>query len=312
MKRIWKYGLLMAGVLAAAIAAGQLVRETSHGILYRVSGGKNELYLLGSIHVGSREMYPMGSAIQEALRQADVLIFECDTTSAEAAAETAQMMRTEVPLNELVSEECYAKVEQTAQAAGYEMASLDALKPWAVTSTFTVAAAAKGMEAGSTRQASALGVEDMVRRQSKGKEIAWLETATEQLGRLEAFSPELQEYLLDSACQALLDPGHVSGTDEDLPLWPGWWREGNARAFADSYQRSMEKETSPELAQEYHQSLVTERNLAMAHKLMEWLENDEPHTILATVGLMHLVLPGDSIIAHLQNAGYTVEQLFSK
>ena len=166
------------------------------------------------------------------------------------------------------------------------------------------------MDAGSTRQASALGVEDMVRKQADGKTIAWLETATEQLGRLEAFSPALQEYLLDSACQALLDPKYVSGTDEDLPLWPGWWRDGNAQAFADSYLRAMQKEASPELAQEYHQSLVTERNLAMAQKLIGWLEADESHTVLATVGLMHLVLPEDSIIAHLQSAGYVVEQLF--
>ena len=92
MKKIWKYTLLMAGVLAAAVGAHQLAQEPGHGIFYRVSGGKNEMFLLGSIHVGSRDMYPMSSFVQQALRRADVLVFECDTASQEARAETARLM----------------------------------------------------------------------------------------------------------------------------------------------------------------------------------------------------------------------------
>lgn len=309
MKRIWKYSLLMAGVLAAAVAAHQLTQPQSQGIFYRVSGGKNEMYLLGSIHVGSREMYPMSNAIQNALKRADMLVFECDTTSPEAMAATAQMMKNDEPLSAKVSPACYEQLEKAAEKLGYAMASFENLKPWAVTSTLTVAAAAEEMDAGSSKAASSLGVENMVRRQAEDKSIIYLETAAEQLGLMEAFSPALQEYLLLSACQAVLNPDGVTGTDEDIELWPEWWREGNAQAFADSYTLGLTKETSPELAKEYHRSLMTMRNQQMAQKLHQMLESDDAHSYVVTVGLMHLVLPDDSIIAELQSMGYSVEQI---
>jgi len=309
VKKIWKYSLLLAGVLAAAAAMNQLMDQPGQGVFYRVSGGKNPMYLLGSIHVGSKEMYPMAASIRSAIDNADVLVFECDTTSAEAQAVTAQMMKNDEPLSSLISKSCYAQLEKAAEKLGYSMASFEYLKPWAVTSTLTVAAAAREMDAGNSRTASALGVENMVRKQAGSKTIAYLETAYEQLELMEAFSPALQEYLLSSACSAVLEPGHSAGMDEDVDQWPDWWREGNAQAFADSYQRSMSKETSPELAQEYHQSLVVARNRQMTQKLRAMLESEEAHSCVVTVGLMHLVLPEDSIITMLMDMGYLVEQI---
>lgn len=309
MKKKWTYGLLMAGVLAAAVAAHQLAQGTSQGIFYRVSGGKNEMYLLGSIHAGSREMYPMSAVIRNAIQNADTMVFECDTASAEAQQTTAQLMKSEQPLSARISTECYGKLESAAEKLGYPIASFEQLDPWAVTSTLTLAAAAQEMESGSSKAASALGVENMVRRQAGGKQVLYLETVEEQLGLMEGFSPALQEYLLDSACQAVLDPENVSGTDADVEHWPGWWKEGNAQAFADSYLLGLTKETSPELAQEYHHALMTERNRRMAQKLQTMLESDEPHVYFVTVGLMHLVLSGDSVIAELEAMGYQIEQI---
>lgn len=309
MKKKWTYGLLMAGVLAAAVAAQQLASGSSQGIFYRISGGKNEMFLLGSIHAGSREMYPMSLAIRNAIQNADTMVYECDTASPEAQQTTAQMMKSEQPLSERIAPECYNKLEQAAVKLGYSMASFEQLEPWAVTSTLTLAAAAQEMESGSGKAASALGVENMVRRQANGKRVQYLETVQEQLGLMESFSADLQEYLLDSACQAVLEPENVSGSDADVERWPGWWKEGNAQAFADSYLLGLTKETDPELAREYHHALMTVRNRSMARLLQAMLENDEPHSYFVTVGLMHLVLPGDSVIAELEAMGYQIEQI---
>lgn len=309
MKKIWTYSLLMVGVLAAAVAAHELTREPGNGIFYRVTGGKNEMVLLGSIHVGSRDMYPMNQFIQQALKGADVLVFECDTDSPEAQAETAQMMRSETPLSAVLSAEGYETLKEAAQELNYDLSAFESMKPWAVTSTLTVAVAAREMDAGSSRTASALGVENMVRRHTSGKTVAYLETAVDQLALMDSFSPALQEYLLVSACQTVLDPENPSGTDENVDQWPQWWKTGNAEAFASSYRSGLEKEASPELAQEYHQKLMTERNRQMAGKLQEMLENDEQHSYFVTLGLMHLVLPEDSVLTELQGMGYTVEQI---
>lgn len=41
--------------------------DDSVGILYQISGGKNPATILGSIHVGTEEMYPFGKAVQNAI-----------------------------------------------------------------------------------------------------------------------------------------------------------------------------------------------------------------------------------------------------
>ncbi len=295
------------GLCATACAP----REGSVGVLYRVKGGRNALYLLGSIHVGSDAMYPFGAHILDALNASEVLGFECDTQSAEAAATSAAMMRLKEgqTLETQVSAACYALVKEAAPKAGYEMQTLDALKPWAAMSLLNTAASAVQMGEQSAQKALSLGVEAAVRKQGAGKPRVWLEDTQAELGVLDGFSPALQEYLLTSACQLLLEPDKAKGMDADITKWPEWWRTGDVEAFAASYQRGMALETEAALAEEYHQKLVTERNLRMAQTLAQWLEAPEPHSCFVTIGLLHLALPGDSVLCALEDMGYTVERV---
>lgn len=294
---------LAAWCCLAVFIAAQYAGEGSTGVFYRVTGGQNEMYLLGSIHVGSKSMYPLSRAIRRAIDTADVLVFECDTESQEAKQATARMMQG--GLRDAVSAECVAVVEQAAQKAGYALASLEGMKPWAVTSTFSTYTAARQMGEGSARRASSIGVEEMVRRQARKQSFVYLETAEEQLTVLDGFSPALQEYLLKDACSAILNDEE----DKTLQQWPRWWAAGEADAFAASYLESFAKEKSPALAQEYHDALITRRNRQMAQKLQGLLENPEKQSCFVTVGLMHLVLPGDSIVSELRALGYTVEKI---
>jgi len=51
--------IALALALLLVLGAGGCTpqKKGSAGILYRVTGGKSDLYLLGSIHVGSEDMY---------------------------------------------------------------------------------------------------------------------------------------------------------------------------------------------------------------------------------------------------------------
>ena len=51
--------LMWTGAFGCAQAESM---EGSRGVLYKVSGTKGSLYLLGSIHVGSEGMYPFGES----------------------------------------------------------------------------------------------------------------------------------------------------------------------------------------------------------------------------------------------------------
>lgn len=297
-----------AAVAAALVLAGALIgRSGSQGIFYRVLGGKNEMVLLGSIHAGSREMYPMSENIRSALKAADVLVFECDTESPEALADMQRLMYYPQgeSLKENVSEACWESVVLAAKQTGYDPALLNQIKPWAVVSMLSVESMAD-QTGSSARQAAGLGVEKQVKKQAGDQEIRYLETAEEQLLLMDGFSPALQEYLLVDACSAILQPEQE---ESGLKHWPGWWAQGDAQAFADAYEQEMAGEQEPALAREYHDALITHRNQRMAHTLQQMLESPQGGSFFVTVGLMHLVLEDDSILSELEAMGYNIEKI---
>lgn len=307
MTSFWKKLLCLAAVtLTPAVLCGCEQAAPAHGICYRITGGKNPMVILGSIHVGSPEMEPYGAHIHNAMEAADIFVFECDSDDPEAALLSQKLMAySDDELKNHLTPEGWQLVEEACQKAGLRSADMNRYKPWAVTSMFTTRAAANEMGARNSRHAASLGVEEIVEKASGGKEIAYLETAAAQLLLMENFSDELEEALLKQSCEALLEPKE----NTQLANWPRWWREGNAQAFAEEY---LNDKSLPEaLIKEYHNALVTTRNSNMTEALRSMLEAEEPHTYFVTVGLMHLVLPGDSILSALESLGYTVEQLFA-
>lgn len=299
-KRGIRWRALVLVLCAGGLATAALLRQESLGILYHVTGGKSEWYILGSIHVGAKGMYPLGSAVRQAIENADVLLFECDTQSDEAQAETAMLMAYPQgdELFNHIGADCQAAVRLAAEEAGYSLDKLRALKPWAVTSMLSLKATSKAMGGGQP------GVETMVRRAAGQKKTAYLETNAEQLTALEGFSPELQAYLLESACRETLG---ASLAGQHVRQWPEWWAAGNAEAFVRAYEEERGAEENPALATEYHEALITRRNARMAERLDQWLRGDQNG--FATIGLMHLVLPGDSVLAELEGMGYTIRKI---
>ena len=294
----------------AATGAAQQAGEGSRGLLYRVSGGQADMVLLGSIHIGSEDMYPFGDQVQQAMAAADTFVYECDTASQEAVeAVRARMRRSGGTLQADLGDTLYAQVGQVCDSLGISMQVMDALKPWAVINTLAVYTTAAEMGTADVSQALSLGVERHVAAYAAehGKPALYLETLDEQLDALEGFSPALQQYLLQSECDVILTPEAARGLDASISQWPLWWRDGNVAAFADNY-RSTYLQTGFELVcAEYHDTLVTRRNAVMAERLEKLLAQDGSYFV--TVGLLHLALPEDSILKHLQEKGYTVTQI---
>ncbi len=306
--------ILLTVVLMAA--QGLALAETTaahaqvHGILYRATKGENTVYLLGSIHVGAKEMYPFGEAIQKAMAEADTFVFECDTEAPDALQTTLRLMYYPVgtKLKDQIAPALYQKLEQVCDKTGYPVTLFAAMKPWAVMTQLSMLSTAAEMGTADLEEAMNLGVETQVQAYVKenGKQVAYLETVEAQLTMMDQFSMPLQEWMLEGTLDVILDPSAAEGMDASMADWPLWWREGNAKAFADSYYADEVEADKQPLWEEYHQNLVNLRNQGMAESLQAMLDS-EPGTYLVTVGLLHLVLPEDSIVRHLEDMGYTVE-----
>lgn len=305
-----KLGLAAGVLLVLAFAAFFFARpiSPSTGIAYRITGGKNDMVILGSIHIGSRDMYPLNEEIMQALGNAELLVFECDTQSEEAQRLTSSMIYQPKgqTLESMLTASQWQKLEQVAKKSNYDIQKWNLLKPWAVTSLLSMETLSAEMHTSNLSQAVAYGVESMVRRLANGKGYVWLETVQEQLNMFDEMSPALQIYLLESACDTILN--HSSS---DTAHWPVWWRNGDAAAFAASYQSGMLAVSQPELVQEYQQVLLTERNARMADRLQELLESESKEDCFVVIGLLHLVLENDSVLTLLQEKGYGIEKIAS-
>lgn len=301
----------VAVLLVAAIACTLYftLREGSKGILYRVTDGNAEAYLLGSIHIGTSAMYPFGDALEEAMAGADTFVFECDTVS--DAQLQLLMARQALPegtsLREILGDALTDDVTAAYKALGLSAASLDSRQPWAVINTLAVYSSAAEMGVKNVHKAISLGVEAAVREyaSSHAKPFAYLETVDEIADTMESFSGELNRYLLQDEIDVILKR-KTSAEAQTVDQWPIWWRDGNAEAFIDFYELSFETADAA-LYAEYQDKLVTRRNTLMAARLDAMLKQGGRYFV--TVGLLHLIPEDDSILSLLRDMGYSVEKV---
>lgn len=129
-----------------------------------------------------------------------------------------------------------------------------------------------------------------------GKEIIELETAEEQYG-LSANEPmALQVYTITSAVKS----GYEEQLDEMKQLYRAW-----SSFDGDALVSLLEEEKIPEeLSEEYaefYDAMYTNRQAAMAEKVIEWLENGDK--VFMLVGALHYYAEPD-ILTLLADAGY--------
>ncbi|MFH1511891.1 MAG: TraB/GumN family protein [Bacillota bacterium] len=300
---------IVAVVFIAAAACVMLIArpEGSKGILYRVTGDNATAYLLGSIHIGTSAMHPFGDALQEAMADSGVFVFESDTVSAVSLARlTARQTLPEgVTLKSILGDALYAGITAAYGALKLSTATLENRRPWAVMNTLAVYSSAAEMGVRNVRTAISLGVETAVTEfaDTHQKQVAYLETIDEIADTMESFSDALTRYLLQEEIDVILKR-KSSAEQETISQWPGWWCDGNAEAFRGFYSQSFQS-ADESLYREYQEKLVTMRNALMAERLDAMLKTGG--TYFVTVGLLHLIREDDSIVSLLRGKGYTVE-----
>src|SRR3569833_4420418 len=70
-----------ASAVPGAAAADAEAPAARRYLFWRASSPGSTVYLLGSIHIGRPEMYPLSSAIDQAFARADALVVEADVTA---------------------------------------------------------------------------------------------------------------------------------------------------------------------------------------------------------------------------------------
>ncbi|SDY06108.1 hypothetical protein SAMN05421736_101266 [Evansella caseinilytica] len=269
----------------------------SHGVFYQVENGESTVYLFGSIHVGTEDLYPLHENIETAFAEADYLAVEIDMTSLnemEAAQYMNQlgMFADGTTLRDLVSEEVFDRSLEIVGSYGFTEALLDMFKPWFIEQLISNIAIEE------LGYSSELGIDYYFMDRAEGNiDIIGLETFESQMDIFNMLSLETQAEHLEAALES------YGETEEDMEEMMTLWKNGDVEALREH--RLLDESESEEY-QEYMRALMDDRDLEMTEKIEGFLQDDNGETYFVVVGALHLV-GENSIFGLLQDRGYDVQ-----
>ncbi len=274
-------------------AAGSGAR---HGLLWKASRANHTIYLLGSIHMATREMYPLPDHIEQAFRNSTTLVVEVDLNKMDQGKFQTLMMAnglypSEDSLWNHISADTKNLVVRFCQTNGMNPDAFARMKPWlaAMATAFGPAQMAK--------QEFAPGIDQHFLAQAAQRiRVEQIESAEYQF-RLLASMPEAeQERSLRSALK-----GAGQGS-EDFNQLQSFWLDGDA-AKLDAYLSS-----SMQGDPDYSKRVFSDRNPRMADRAEQCLKAGE--RCFVVVGAGHMV-GTDGVVHLLEQRGYKVQQVFA-
>lgn len=300
---------------------------SSKGFLWEIKSDENTVYLLGSVHVASYDIYPFSNKMLEAFAKSDVLGVEVDLLNPVADVNTLLMLygtyTDGTTLKDHVSAETYEKTVQVAANFGFTEDLVALFKPWSIFAMFGALTTTTTGTIEETALAASLGIDVkfLTDAYMTGKPVVELEGYDLQLKMLDSFSDELAEYLLASTVNALdgILAGEVSSSNNDaINLILDYWHRGDAEGFLKEIAPLMvASETSAiegddeevnTLMEEYYNKIFTERDKGMAEKIDGFLKGEGSTTYFIVVGSGHYI-SNYSVLDILKDMGYELKQI---
>lgn len=291
-------------------APGEEPEEKATPVFYHVTGTNGqEMWLLGTIHVGDDRTGYLPKEIYDAFEASDALAVECDSRIFEKEMEADEALQEQVSglyyygdgstaRDHIDDQELYDLAVKMMKATGNFFYNAPYLK---------VASWSSSISNFFIRQGSGLssdkGVDNRLLElaDKTGKEIIEVESSLFQLKMLTGWSDGLSQWQLQDAVHT----HGLSYTQSLLELY-GLWCSGDEAALIEYMKNDTTGMTDQEMAwwTEYNTAMSTDRNADMAKTAIGYLESGE--TIFMAVGLAH-VLEEDGLVNALRAAGYTVE-----
>ena len=266
--------------------------------IWKVTSETTHVYLLGSIHVASQELYPLDKTIDDAFDSTDYLVVEFNTNNlTQGHAMQLLLEYGTYPqgdgLKKNVPEDLYNKLETQFQEFNMDMSSFDSFRPFVAYNVL-----------------SQLILESFGYDSEYGIDLYFMNLADEyNKSILELESPDYQMYLLSS----IPDETIIGLMQYDIDNWEteyylqelfDAWVAGDAVKIETLVFEVLVEE--PEMVAPYFEIMVDRRNFEMLEKIKGYLADDKVYFIV--VGAGHLV-GENGLINLLKNAGYDVEQL---
>ena len=263
--------------------------------LWKASGDKNTVFILGSIHLLKPDSATLKPIVDEVFSKSKRLVLEIDLVKEGPKKFQQLLMQKGIDaegkqLQQQLSPETYQMTAARAASLGVDLKLLEPFKPWVVALTMVV------MELQKLGYDPNLGIDHQLARraQQADKPVAGLETAEFQIDIFSRLTIPEQEMFLR---QSLLEMDQLEKSIDDLLAV---WNSGDIARGEQLFLESMR--AYPELKAK----IIDERNRNWIGQIEQFLKQDED--ILVVVGAAHLV-GKEGVIEILKASGYNLEQM---
>lgn len=277
----------------------QAKAEVSQPAFWEVRKGDSVLYLMGSMHFGHPDFYPMPKTIEDAFAKADRLVVEVNLLN--LSPQAAQIvfkhggLQQGQTLKDVISPSTYRLLQNHVQKTNVPINAFHRFQPWYVTLLLVETEIRK------TELQQQLGVDLYFLKKASGTEkpIDELETLESQLSLFSTFSLKEQERFLRQTLQDL-----QNGRDY-LTKMAEAWRQGNVGVLERTL---IEPFRAQKDSQQLFDRMFTRRNKKMVSAVERYLQKGQ--RVFLVVGVGHM-LGDDGIVSLLQRRGIQVERVLS-
>ncbi|MCL1038442.1 TraB/GumN family protein [Shewanella submarina] len=263
----FRFKHLLTSALLLFYAASSVASETDKPPFFKLEYQGQTAWLLGSIHIGKADFFPMPKQVEQAFDDSRALVVEADVTKADMMP---LLRKYGLKRNEFNDEQkaLMADYCQTRQAVCQSIAGL---APWVQAMQLTLA---QFMELGLQPEH---GVDSHFLARLGDKSILELESVEQQFAMLSSFSDDVQWLMLEEA---------IKQQPDDIMELIQAWRDGDNQALA----AIMEGDLSQPEQKAFMEILLWERNRTMADTTATMLADKEiKGPLFIIIGAGHLV-----------------------
>jgi uncharacterized protein YbaP (TraB family) len=282
---------LLAGT-AAGVAPAQTT-PAARGFVWSVERDGRTSWLVGSLHVLTKDAYPLPGSMDKAFDQAKTLMEETDVNELSSPdmigiVATKGLFTNGQTLESVLPRDAYTRLAQRMTATGLPIEMVKMMRPWMVELTLS------GLELQRAGFDPDLGIDVHYRRKAaqNGMALNMLETAAEQIDYLAGLPLDVQV----SQLQQTLTEGDAEL--REVREIAAAWRAGDTAAIERLLLKGMKDSPA------YYQSLVVDRNRRWIPRIESCFSTG---SCFVVVGAAHMV-GSDGLIAMLKQKGYRITQ----
>lgn len=283
-------------VMATFICAGYSLSYAEKNFLWRVQSKESTAYLLGSIHILKKDVYPLSRVIEGAFEKSNVLAVEADVSDISRLDLQKLVESAFYPagdsLDKHVSGETFNLIKEETGSVGLPMELVNKQKPWFLALTL------ESVELLKSGYDPNYGIDKYFLSKAEGtKRISELESVGYQIDLLAGLNDEEQELFL------LYTLSELKILGQEVDEFVDAWKSGAVDKVESLMAKSMAED---ERFNTIYDKLIYKRNRNMAEKIDGYLKTKD--TYFVVIGAAHLV--GDKgIVQLLRDKGYSIEQL---